>query len=237
MSDIAEVRKILNKITKEMAEELTAAIESAYESAIAAFYYHYTPKKYDRTYSSFLASDHYNGYNNVLRESLNAESPNIRLDDRLLYRVEHSMDMVLSGSSNSLYGKAMPVNHRKRIKVQRSGRGYIAGISVSASNIPGSPYYNHWGENRGAAMDTEWVFERTFERGIHGFTSKEIPSFLHGFEKENGVLKIRDWVPRVMHPTPYHRMRVAFNKLTSKKALNNMVTRYMDKYTDALNKV
>lgn len=235
MSDIAEIRKMLNKITKEMAEELTAAIENAYESAIAAFYYHYTPVEYDRTYSTFLASDHYNGYNNVLKASFDAGNAGIKLDDRMIHRLAHADDMILPGSSNSLYGRAMPVNHRKRIKVQRSGRGYIAGITVSANNIPGNPYYDHWGMNRGEVMDTEWVFDRTFERGIHGFTSREIPKALKGYNVTKSGPQIKDWVPRVMHPSPYHRTRVAFNKLTSKKSLSNMATRYIEKYVNALN--
>ena len=49
------------------------------------------------------------------------------------------------------------------------GDDYLAGIEVSPSNIEGEPY----------EADKDYVFERTFVKGIHGFTPEEAESYNH----------------------------------------------------------
>ena len=66
-------------------------------------------------------------------------------------------------------------------RVENSNRG---GIIVAGSNIPGQPYYNHWGVNKGKSMNTEWVFERTYN-GIHGLTGNNYFSLKKGDYSEN----------------------------------------------------
>lgn len=50
---------------------------------------------------------------------------------------------------------------------------FEAGISVSSDNIPGQPYYKK-GQHR---PDKEWVFKRTYYKGIHGHDVSEKVSF------------------------------------------------------------
>lgn len=47
------------------------------------------------------------------------------------------------------------------------GDDYLAGIEVSPSNIEGDPY----------EADKDYVFERTFVKGIHGFTPEEAEQY------------------------------------------------------------
>lgn len=56
----AEIEQKFNMALASMAAEMTWRIESAYESVVQSFYDEYTPKYYDRTYSTYLASDKYN---------------------------------------------------------------------------------------------------------------------------------------------------------------------------------
>lgn len=55
----ADIEKKFNSAVKEMAEEMNFQIESAYESVIQKFYDEYTPRSYERTYSTYLGSDKY----------------------------------------------------------------------------------------------------------------------------------------------------------------------------------
>ena len=55
----ADIEQKFQLACVEMAAEMTWRIESAYESVIQSFYDDYTPKFYDRTYSTYQASNRY----------------------------------------------------------------------------------------------------------------------------------------------------------------------------------
>lgn len=62
------IKRQFNAAVKDMAGQMTYTIESAYQGAIQAFYDDYYPKWYQRTYSTFEASDRANdmfGYNQM----------------------------------------------------------------------------------------------------------------------------------------------------------------------------
>lgn len=61
------------------------------------------------------------------------------------------------------YGSDAYDSFYKNIKQVKGG--YKVGIHVSADNIPGNPYN---------AKNKEWVFNRTFTQGIHGYTKEEL---------------------------------------------------------------
>lgn len=103
----ADIEQKFRMACAEMAAEMTWRIESAYESVIQSFYDDYTPKYYERTYSTYLASD--------------------KVDDPFGFT---------------------PVDN-----------DYITGINVDPSFINGNPY----------RAEKDWVFDRTFNKGIHGF--------------------------------------------------------------------
>ena len=119
-----------------------------FESSIEGFYNDYTPVRYRRTYSTYLASDMYNDMNNY--------------------------------TFNPVEG----------------GDGAEIGLHASSSNL-GNPYRAH---------DTEWVFKRTFEKGIHGFTRYEASEW-DKQKKWSKVLKKKkdgSWIKVSMRPTKGH---------------------------------
>lgn len=95
---------------------LNMELEIAFERAIEAFYKHYIPMYYKRTYSTFYASD--------------------------------------------LFTDASSVSN---FEPQESGKGYKSSIVIDSSNIKGDPY----------RADKDWVFDRTYFKGIHGNTLGE----------------------------------------------------------------
>lgn len=56
----AEIETKFNAAIIDMAAETTFLIEAAYESVVQSFYDDYTPRVYQRTYSTYLGSDRYN---------------------------------------------------------------------------------------------------------------------------------------------------------------------------------
>lgn len=54
-----DLEKRVKASLKDMAEEISFQIENAYENVIEQFYDDYTPDYYNRTYSSYLGSNHY----------------------------------------------------------------------------------------------------------------------------------------------------------------------------------
>ena len=107
-----DIENRFNMAVADMASQVTEQIETAYEGIIQSFYDDYTPRWYDRTYSTYEASDH--------------------IDDMF---------------------KTVPIEN-----------GFEAGINVDPSFISGKPY----------RADTEWVFDRTFGKGIHGYFKWEM---------------------------------------------------------------
>lgn len=82
---------------------------------------------------------------------------------------------------------------------------YIAGIEISADNIEGKPY----------RADKDWVFQRTYEEGIHGFTGD------HPWVEKYGV------DPGKMEPPPDERMNKKMDKI--EKSIDRQIEINMDK--------
>lgn len=181
-----DLEKKYEKALKRFAEEMTYQVEAAYESVVQSFYDDYTPRYYERTYSTYLGSDKYNS----------------------------------------------PFDYTP------FGNEYEYGITVSDANIPGNPY----------RADKDWVFNRTFDEGIHGFFKDELnewkekaqiavfadfvlggkkgefKSFLAEHQKKSG--KSIKHVPRrtsiksIHAKTPRLAMDKAFKQLTRKKNMD-----------------
>lgn len=162
-----DIEKKYNIALKELAEEMSYQIESAYETVIDKFYDDYSPKYYDRSYSTYIGSDHFNDMFNY----------------------------------------------------QQLGDTYLAGINVSGSNIPGSPY----------RADTDWVFDRTFYKGIHGINREDKIRMNktrgRGYEKE--LIKIT--TAKNMHPAPKALMDKEFKKITRKSNMDKLFNEAMNK--------
>lgn len=86
MADIVkDTKKRYSKAIEEMAEEVAYEIEKSYESVIDMFYSDYTPRIYQRTYSTYLGSNAYNDifnngviqYGNSYFAGINVSSSNI----------------------------------------------------------------------------------------------------------------------------------------------------------------
>lgn len=83
-----------------------------------------------------------------------------------------------------------------------NGNGYRAGIEVDSSNIPGDPY----------RADKDWVFARTFEKGIHGYGLMDRRKY--GFKKS-------DWVDSYRKKKSYKR----YSKMRkTQKIINGKMT-------------
>lgn len=100
--------------------------------------------------------------------------------------------------------------------------GYKVGINVSSDNIPENPY----------EADKDWVFERTFGKGIHGYTRAELVDFRNKAkakaqkEGRNFVYpwKFIDGEQDPLKPPPKQRMDEWWNdfkKNTVPKIMNN----------------
>lgn len=173
----ADIEKRYNDAMVKMAEEMTYQIESAYESVVQQFYNEYTPRSYDRTYSTYLGSDKY----------------------------------------NNLFGYT-PIEN-----------GYESGIIVDSNNIPGNPY----------RAEKDWVFERTFSEGIHGYFKVEYEQWMNerfkkykwskkktAREKER-IEKMLKHAPKKSSP-PQKEMDRKFKQLTKPRNMNKICKNIMD---------
>ena len=170
------IKAALNKSLKRVAAEITEEIQVLYNQTIDEFYAQYSPRRYQRTLSTYHGSDSYRTLHDPIRE----------------------------------------------------GDGYLAGISVSPDNIPGDPY----------RADKDWVFERTFVKGYHGYNSKEIKSW----RQNNNIRELIktgkyyfNWMPgmNVQRPSPSKSLESKVRQLSkgkSKKLLDQM-------FTDELTKI
>ena len=76
-------------------------------------------------------------------------------------------------------------------------------FSPGAEYIDGNPY----------RADTEWVYNRTYVEGIHGWTPEEIMNYAgganYGYYGEKGqfyINKMLNWIPEPMNPSPKELM-------------------------------
>lgn len=67
------------------------------------------------------------------------------------------------------------------------GDKYFSGIQVDSSNIPGNPYRAH----------KNWVFDRTFYKGIHGFVTVDKPKINKRKNELGYRIKIKNFPPRM----------------------------------------
>lgn len=93
--------------------------------------------------------------------------------------------------------------------IQQFGNSYFAGINVSSSNIPGNPYRAYKG----------WVFDRTFEQGIHGINRNDLIKMNKPRSKDD---HIKRKVIKNMTPPPRVLMDKAFKELTKKGSLDKI---------------
>lgn len=162
--DFLEMLKSLTKTAlKASATILNYRLEKKWEQFIDEFYESYEPSLYDRTGSTYEAS---NMYDKNLPELKN----------------------------NRLAWKWKSINPTKNNSI-------IAGIEIDYKNIGDNPY----------KADLEWVFNRTFEEGIHGYTKEEALSHSWSFRNNQDPL----------NPSPSKRMDIFF-KTINKKYCNDL---------------
>lgn len=115
--------------------------------------------------------------------------------------------------------------------IQHYGNSYFSGIGVSSSNIPGDPYKAY----------KEWVFNRTFYKGIHGISSVDVRekneqirqkykrqrALMRKLKKKHKGLKIDSRmqgliknIPKNMNPAPKKVMDRQFKKITKKSNMD-----------------
>lgn len=169
------LENIFNISVDELLGELTYQIEAAYESTIDEFYKDYSPNNgdpwyYDRTYSTYLASD---GYDN-------------------LFSYETHPDV------------------------------YVAGINVSPDNIYGKPY----------AYPADYVFGRTFEKGIHGINRNDVIKMNKERTKDNRINIKR--VPTNMNPSPKKIMDKKFRNIQKNEYITKLFNRILQNNLDKL---
>ena len=108
--------------------------------------------------------------------------------------------------------------------------GYVGGINVDAyyiwHHVGGSPY----------RQPASYVFERTFAKGIHGFTNKEAKSMVRSGKNVFGDrISIKIKPPKApMRPTPKRLMDKEFREIRKRDHIDPMVnaalTKYLNKY-------
>lgn len=104
--------------------------------------------------------------------------------------------------------------------------GFIGGISVSADYIPENPY----------RADTEWVFNRTFEKGIHGYTRNEMLKRFHKLVSKNKkqrtyqkfTFTYQEEKQTVLKPSPEKRLEKKVRKLATNKTIDNIVDKKIE---------
>lgn len=173
-----KINSAMDDALEKIAVEVGYEIEELYESVIEQFYNDYHPRRYRRTFSSFLGSDSY-----ALMQ-----------------------DPVMQDD------------------------GYIVGVSVSPNTIPGEPY----------RAKKDWVFERTFRKGYHGYKNIEIRNWRskkknHALIKEKKYFFNRPDDMHVMSPSPEKLMEKGVKKLYKSlpKKYNQM---FVDELTKSIQK-
>ncbi len=100
--------------------------------------------------------------------------------------------------------------------------GYIVGIAVSSDNIPGDPY----------SADKDWVFDRTYYEGIHGFTPTEYKDWSNR-DTVSQPMANASKIPTQMKPSPSVLMNKWFNnykKKDVKNIVNSCINESLSKY-------
>lgn len=101
--------------------------------------------------------------------------------------------------------------------IKKTGNGYQVGIIVSADY--GNPY---------RANDAEWVFERAFSKGIHGWTRNQAIEWNARWRQQGNSFRLPVNVfhgqKRISKPSPQTLMNKSFRKISSKSHLDSLVS-------------
>lgn len=143
---IVEISTNINNAVQSAAIQLGHEIREAYKSSVAEFYSNWSPSSYNRTESLYDAV------------------------------------MGVDGTVGSFYKRgrfAKQIGRINTTQVRFSGRAtahqqsvYMAGIYVSELFMPGDPYQKN--PLHGQPFSKNDIFDRAFERGIHGFHQGEV---------------------------------------------------------------
>ena len=130
-------------------------------------------------------------------------------------------------TKSTFYGSDIYGNYHDPVRIDD---GFLAGISVSPDTIPGNPY----------RADKNWVFERTFVKGYHGYNGKEIKKWrqlphIRELIKAGKYHYYRPPEMRVMKTKPEKLMEKRVRKLAKDlpKKYNQM---FVDELTKAISK-
>lgn len=107
---------------------------------------------------------------------------------------------------------------------EKTNDGVTVGISLSGNNIE----YQYEANN-------EWVYQRAFELGIHGFARPH--SNMHMESKENSEmgeamafhLGTYKHFPKLTNPPPIYYMNVEYNRLASNKNIRELLQKGLEK--------
>lgn len=115
-------------------------------------------------------------------------------------------------------GSGNLVPYIKNINRDKSGN-ILVGITVSSDYIPGDPY----------EADKDWVFERTFEKGYHGYNQHEAQGWTSNHSGKDNDNRKWTTTAKVMKPTPEARMNVRFNKIANQKHITDVFSKEIAK--------
>lgn len=174
---LKKTSKMMDVMLNRAAEYMKEEFAFLYASVIVAFYEDYSPRTYERTFSTFTAG----------------------LEGRY-------------SDPNSYTANPQP---RVAVRSIDVGQGREIKMHISSEYI-GSPY-------RAAA---DWVFDRTYVEGIHGFSRSDI-----GWLGDNGSFSPVGHTPKRMKADrlPKHRMDTAIIRL--KKGMTDGFTQKKEVWT------
>lgn len=109
----------------------------------------------------------------------------------------------------SLYEGAKGVGGYGVFQKRISKYNYDCGITVDPSNYSSDPYVKD--PPHGLEMTVENVFERSFAKGIHGFTSKERSKM--NADKRKGDYGYLKQAPKKLSPPPLNNMNLKFKQI------------------------
>ena len=156
------------------------------------------------------------------REIMQAANKALRATaEEITYQIENAYENAIDkfyqdytprwyGRTHSTYLASSGYNYFGKNVKQVGKNSFIAGIEVD-SGLMGSPY----------KADTSWVFSRTFERGIHGYTNKEAREWS---DKERHLY----FSPtgKMMRPTPEVLMNKDFRHITRAANIEDLFAKF-----------
>lgn len=170
--------------------------------------------------------------NDIFNQAINDTAEDI------LVEVEQAYENVIE-----TFYKSYPTKRKRTYSLYKASSGYenlftpnnmyyengipIIGIDVHSSFIPGTPY-------RADVNGNEWVFDRSFEQGIHGFTEAEVKiwtkkNHINRHGEKSKFLKPKK-IPTQMSPAPRKLMDDKFYKeISNQKHLDDIFNKNLSK--------